>query len=184
MAPGTKHLNVYPPAEVAAEWRREAEAGDESLSEYIVGRAEAGRKKFDMTAATADVDAGELADLRAENADLREMNARQRETIDRLRGELRDTDAGAALGHVVENPGVTFNSLLDYVESKTARRVTEKLTAWNGRLVTERIEKRGEPNEQYEAECYYPTEAAAEWLAGEVTAGPAAPEVGAGEGAD
>jgi predicted RNase H-like nuclease (RuvC/YqgF family) len=114
----TQPTMTYPSNEQHARWKREAEAMDMSLSEFIQAMTEAGLKKFDL-----DVQPDEsVSDLRRQRNDLKRELDRSRERVAKLEEQLQTRERERIKSFVADNPGVELGDIIqDLIETTSDR---------------------------------------------------------------
>ncbi|MFA1612459.1 hypothetical protein [Halobellus rubicundus] len=129
-----KRAIAYPPQEQYDNWQDHAENLDMSVSQFITGMVEAGRKKFDAQI-TPDESVSELRDQRN---DLKDELARTRERVEKLESQLHAGERGSMINHIRANPGCTFAEVQQEVAEKSGERLMRYVEALSG----EKIERR------------------------------------------
>jgi len=114
----TQATMTYPTTEQHARWKREADAMDMSLSEFIQAMTEAGLKKFDV-----DVEPDEsLSEVRRQRNDLKRELDRSRNRITKLEEQLQTRERQRIKSFVAENPGVELSDIIqDLIETTSDR---------------------------------------------------------------
>ena len=113
-----------------------------SVSEFMQAMVEAGLKKFDAT-----VEPDENArELREQRNDLRDELDHARSRIDDLETRLYQGERAAVRNYVEENPGATYEEIIQHVVDTVPERVTKHLDDLEGEDVT------------VEGDHYYPRE--------------------------
>jgi ElaB/YqjD/DUF883 family membrane-anchored ribosome-binding protein len=119
---------TYPTAEQYDRWKQRAEEFDMSVSEFMQAMVEAGLKKFDAT-----VEPDETArELREQRNDLRDELDHARSRIDDLETRLYQGERAAVRNYVEENPGATYDEIIQHVVDTVPERVTKHLDDLEG----------------------------------------------------
>lgn len=119
---------TYPTKDQHSRWKQEAEDMDMCMSEFVECMVEAGMKKFDV-----DVDPDESTqELRRHRNDLRRQLGSARDRIDRLEDELYHGERGAIQEYIHENPGATYDEIIQHVIDTVPTRVTRLLDELEG----------------------------------------------------
>lgn len=142
MSSDTQPAMTYPTVEQYDRWKQQAEAFDMSVSEFMQAMVEAGLKKFD-----ARVEPDETVDeLREQRDDLKDELNHARSRIQRLEDRLHHGEQAAIKQYVRENPGATWDEVIQHVVDTVPERVTEHLDVMEGDTL------------QVEDGAYYPAE--------------------------
>lgn len=135
------HVATYPTKEQYQRWKSQADDTGMSMSEFIEAMAEAGMKKFNV-----DVEPDET------NRELREQRNELKEELDRARDRIRELEDAVYHGerrtiqrYVQENPGATYEEIIQHVIDTVPKRVTTHLDDLESDAL------------RYEDDGYYPT---------------------------
>ena len=117
------HVATYLTKEQYRRWKSQANDMGMSMSEFVEAMAEAGMKKFDV-----DVEPDET------NRELREQRNELKEELDRARDRIRELEDAVYHGerrtierYVRENPGATYEEVIQHVIDTVPQRVTTHL---------------------------------------------------------
>jgi len=125
---------AYPTPEQYEAWKAEAEEMDMSISEWIQAMVEAGQKKFD-----ARVEPDETRqELREQRNDLKEELEHARDRIDRLETQLHRGERQEITEFVAQNPGTTYNEIVQHLIDTAGERVRSHLDELEGSEVQAR----------------------------------------------
>ena len=142
MSDDTQPAMTYPTEAQYGQWKNHAEELDMSVSEFMQSMIEAGRKKF-----TVDVTPDETArELRQQRNDLKEELAHTRRRVRDLEEQLHRGERVAIQEYIEENPGATYDEIVQHVMDTVPSRVVHHLDDLVGETVTE------------SDETYYPVE--------------------------
>lgn len=132
MSSDTQPAMAYPKSDQYDRWKQQAEEFDMSVSEFMQAMIEAGLKKFDAT-----VEPDETArELREQRNDLRDELAHARGRINDLETRLYQGERAAIRDYVEENPGATYDEIIQHVVDTVPERVTKHLDDLEGEGVT------------------------------------------------
>lgn len=122
------HVATYPTKDQYRRWKSQADDMGMSMSEFIEAMAEAGMKKFDV-----DVEPDET------NRELREQRNELKGELDRARDRVRELEDAVYHGerrtikrYVEENPGATYEEIIQQVIDTVPQRVTMHLDDLEG----------------------------------------------------
>jgi chromosome condensin MukBEF ATPase and DNA-binding subunit MukB len=119
---------TYPTEEQYERWEEKANELGMSMSEFVESMVEAGMKKFDV-----DVDPDETnQELRQQRNELQEELARSRDRIDTLETRLYTSEKAEIEKFVRQNPGATYDEIVQQVIDTAAGRVTTYLDEMEG----------------------------------------------------
>lgn len=124
----TKDTMCYPSEAQRERWDERAEEFDMNTSEFIKNMVEAGMKKFEVSVEPDETDR-EIRDHRNELADQLE---RARERIEHLDRRRQHTEQGAVLQYVEENPGASFEEILEHLAETLPGRLNRLLDELEG----------------------------------------------------
>lgn len=123
---------AYPKSDQYDRWKQRAEEFDMSVSEFMQAMVEAGLKKFDAT-----VEPDETArELREQRNDLRDELDHARDRINDLEIRLYQGERAAVRDYVEENPGATYDEIIQHIVDTVPERVTKHLDDLEGEGVT------------------------------------------------
>lgn len=122
---------TYPTVDQYERWKAEAAAFDMSVSEFMQAMVEAGLKKFDTA-----VDPDETApELREQRNDLRDELKHARTRIERLETRLYQGEQAAVRRYIEQNPGATYDEIIQHAMDTVPERVTDHLDDLEGKDV-------------------------------------------------
>jgi ElaB/YqjD/DUF883 family membrane-anchored ribosome-binding protein len=126
----SNHVATYPSDEQLDRWEDRCEdMGFRSRSEFVEAMVEAGLKKFDTT----DVDPDETnRELREQRNDLKAELDRARTRIQELEDAVYHGERQAIAEYVEENPGATYDEIIQHVIDTVPGRVTTHLDDLEG----------------------------------------------------
>jgi hypothetical protein len=125
---GTQYAVCYPSNERYAQWKKRAEGMQMSVSKYMQAMIEAGWKNFD-----ADVEPDATAfELRQQRNDLKQELDRARERVDKLENQVHQGERAAITQFVRDNPGATYQDIVEYLGRTVAERATGHLDDMEG----------------------------------------------------
>lgn len=124
------HVATYPSDAQLDRWETHCEdMGFRSRSEFVEAMIEAGLKKFDATEVTPD----------ETNRELREQRNDLKSELDRARNRVRELEDAVYRGErqaitefVEENPGATYDEIIQHVMDTVPPRVTTHLDDLEG----------------------------------------------------
>jgi hypothetical protein len=131
MSKDTQPAMTYPTAHQYEQWKERAEALDMSVSGFIASMVEAGWKKFDQEAVPDRTN----EELREANADLREELEHARRRVERLEDQVYDSEQGDIVRFVRQNPGATWDEVLQHLSNSLSERTTRHLDGMEGELL-------------------------------------------------
>jgi signal transduction histidine kinase len=102
-----------------------------SVSGFIASMVEAGWKKFDQEAVPDRTN----EELREANADLREELEHARRRVERLEDQVYDSEQGDIVRFVRQNPGATWDEVLQHLSNSLSERTTRHLDGMEGELL-------------------------------------------------
>lgn len=125
-----KQVSTYPSEDQLERWKaRSEDMGFRSRSEFVEAMVEAGLKKFDAT----DVDPDETnRELREQRNDLKAELDRARTRIKELEDAVYHGERQAITEYVEENPGATYDEIIQHVIDTVPGRVTTHLDDLEG----------------------------------------------------
>jgi predicted nuclease with TOPRIM domain len=119
---------TYPTTEQYERWKDRADTFDMSVSEFMQAMVEAGLKKFDAT-----VDPDETnQELREQRNDLKDELDRTRARIRTLEDRLHDDERNTVHQYVENNPGATYDEIIQHVIDTVPGRVSDHLDELEG----------------------------------------------------
>jgi hypothetical protein len=119
---------TYPTDAQYARWKDRANEFDMTVSEFMQGMIEAGMKKFDATVEPDET----TRELRAQRNDLKGELDHARSRIDRLEDRLHRNEYTTVHEYIEENPGATFDEIVQRVIDTVPSRVNTHLTDLEG----------------------------------------------------
>jgi len=123
---------TYPTEDQYDRWKQQAEEFDMSVSEFMQAMVEAGLKKFDAT-----VEPDETArELREQRNGLRDELDHARGRIEELETRLYQGERAAVREYIEENPGATYDEIIQHVVDTVPERVTQHLDDLEGEDVS------------------------------------------------
>lgn len=132
-------VSTYPSEDQLERWEtRREEMGFRSRSEFVEAMVEAGLKKFDATEVQPDETNRELRDQRN---DLKAELDRARDRIQELEDAVYHGERTAITEFVRENPGATYDEIIQHVIDTVPGRVTDHLDDLEGDVL--RVEDEG-----------------------------------------
>ena len=140
MSSETQPAMTYPTEDQYDRWKQQAEEFDMSVSEFMQAMVEAGLKKFDATVEPDET----VRELREQRNDLRDELDHARSRIDDLETRLYQGEREAVRDYIEENPGATYDEIIQHVVDTVPERVTTHLDDLEGEDV------------QVEDDRYYP----------------------------
>jgi len=133
------NVATYPSDEQLERWEdRCEEMGFRSRSEFVEAMVEAGLKKFDASEVDPDETNRELRDQRN---DLKAELDRARDRIQELEDAVYHGERQAITEFVEENPGATYDEIIQHVIDTVPGRVTDHLDDLEGDVL--RVEDDG-----------------------------------------
>lgn len=127
----SQQATTYPTEEQYERWKNRADELDMGVSEFMQAMIEAGMKKFDT-----EIDPDETRhELREQRNDLKEELEHARDRIANLEEELYSGERASIENYIEENPGVTFNDVVQHVIDTTPSRVNQHLEALEGESI-------------------------------------------------
>lgn len=124
----SRHAATYPSEQQYQRWQNRADDLGMSLSEFMEAMVEAGMKKFD-----ASVEPDET------NQELREQRNELKTELDRARNRIQDLEDAVYHGerrtikrYVEDNPGATYDEIIQHVIDTVPQRVTTHLDDLEG----------------------------------------------------
>lgn len=114
-------------------WDQEAKDRDMSLSEYTIAMTEAGQKKFDPDPTMDET----VNQLRTQRNNLKDENIRLRERVTRLERQLGNGHRELIVKLVRDNPGITFDVLVQRVLKTVPERVSVHIDDLLGEQIQE-----------------------------------------------
>jgi len=119
---------TYPTEDQYDRWKRRAEEMDMSVSEFMQAMIEAGMKKFDVSVEPDEMN----QELRQQRNDLRDELQHARERIEALEDRIHHGERVAIRRYVEDNPGATYDDIVQHVIDTAAGRVTTHLDDMEG----------------------------------------------------
>jgi hypothetical protein len=123
-----QHVATYPAEDQHHRWEDQADALGMSLSEFVETMVEAGLKKFEPT-----------VDPDMTNQELRDQRNELKQELDHARTRIQQLEQTAYHGErrtikrfVNQNPGVTYDEIMQHIIDTVPRRVTMNLDELEG----------------------------------------------------
>lgn len=125
-----KQAATYPSEEQYDRWENQCEElGMRSMSEFVEAMVEAGLKKFD----TSNVEPDETnRELRQQRNELKAQLDRARERISDLEEAVYNSERREVKEYVAENPGATYDEIIQHLVETVPARVTTHLDEMEG----------------------------------------------------
>lgn len=138
----SEQVFVYVPEDQYTEWEAKADDMGMNMSDFVKAHTEAGLKKFDR-----DVEPDETnLELREQRNELRDELTRARDRIQELEDVVYRGERQTIAEFVEENPGATYDEMIQHVIDTVPGRVTDHLDNLEGDIL------RVEGGEYYPAE--------------------------------
>lgn len=128
MSSDTQAAMAYPTSEQYDRWKSRAEEFDMSVSEFMQAMVEAGLKKFDASVEPDET----LTQLREQQNDLRDELDHARTRIESLENRIHHGERATIRRFVEENPGATYDEIIQHVLDSAPSRVTTHLEGLEG----------------------------------------------------
>ena len=128
MSSDTQPAMTYPTEDQYDRWKQRAEEFDMSVSEFIAAMVEAGLKKFDASVEPDET----LTELREQRNDLRDELDHARTRIESLEDRIHHGERATIQQFVEENPGATYDEIIQHVLDSAPGRVTNHLEDLEG----------------------------------------------------
>jgi len=124
----SRHAATYPSEAQYQRWQDRADDLGMSMSEFMEAMVEAGMKKFDATVEPDET-----------NQELREQRNELKGELDRARGRIQELEDAVYHGerrtikrYVEDNPGATYDDIIQHVIDTVPQRVTTHLDDLEG----------------------------------------------------
>ena len=124
----SRHAATYPSEEQYQRWQDRADDLGMSMSEFMEAMVEAGMKKFDVTVKPDET-----------NQELREQRNELKGELDRARNRIQELEDAVYHGerrtikrYVEDNPGATYDHIIQHVIDTVPQRVTTHLDDLEG----------------------------------------------------
>jgi len=125
---GSEQVFVYVPEDQYSEWEAKADDMGMNMSDFVKANTEAGLKKFDR-----DVEPDETnRELRTQRNELRDELDRARDRIQELEDRLYHGEPAEIERFVRDNPGATYDEIVQQIIDTAAGRVTKHLDDMEG----------------------------------------------------
>ena len=124
----TQPAMCYPTKEQYARWKKRANEFDMTTSEYMQAMIEAGQKKFEVSVEAEEPN----QEIREERNELMDQLERAEERIEDLHRSRQYTEQSAVLQYVEENPGASFDEILDHLKETLPGRLNRLLDELEG----------------------------------------------------
>lgn len=128
MSSETQPAMTYPTEDQYDRWKQRAEEFDMSTSEFMQAMVEAGLKKFDASVEPDET----LTELREQRNDLRDELDHARTRIESLEDRIHHGELATIRRFVEENPGTTYDEIIQHVLDSAPGRVTNHLEDLEG----------------------------------------------------
>ena len=124
----TQSAMAYPTSQQYERWKAEADSRDMSISEFMQAMIEAGLKKFD-----ASIDPDETnRELRQQRNELKAELDRTRARVQQLEEQLHKDDRATIRAYVEDNPGATWDEIVQHLMDTLPQRTTQHLNGMEG----------------------------------------------------
>lgn len=127
----THQTSVYPTERQYRRWERRADERGMSVAEFVKSMTEAGLKKFDATTTPDET----VQELRKQRNDLKTELRDARDRIARLEDELHGGERAEIRDYVRQNPGATYDEIIQHIIDTAPSRVTSKLDTLEGDVI-------------------------------------------------
>jgi predicted nucleic acid-binding Zn-ribbon protein len=128
MGSDRQSATTYPTEEQYDRWKRRADEMDMTVSEFMQSMIEAGMKKFDASVEPDETN----RELRQQRNDLRDELQHARERIDDLEDRLHHGERASIRRYIENNPGASYDDIVQHVIDTAAGRVTTHLDDMEG----------------------------------------------------
>lgn len=118
----------YPTRQQYGRWKDEADKRDMGISEFMQAMVEAGLKKFNTNIEPDETN----RKLRQQRNELKSELDRTRERVSELEHRMHQTEYKAIEEYVRDNPGVSFEEIVQNMIDSAPQRVNEHLDALEG----------------------------------------------------
>lgn len=133
----SKQVATYVSEEQRKRWKKLADKREMSLSEWVKAMTEAGLKKFDRQVSPDQTKAELREKCRQFMRDLQDA----RERIQTLERQVVESERESILKFIRENPGASYQEIVQHIINTTSGRVTKLLTEMDGEEVV--VDKHG-----------------------------------------
>lgn len=132
MSSDSQPAMTYPTEAQYKRWKKQKDAlGYNSMSQFMQDMVEAGIKKFDATVEPDETN----RELREQRNDLKAELDHARDRIGQLEDQLHRGERAAITEYVEDNPGATFDEIIQHIMDTVPQRVTHQLEALEGETV-------------------------------------------------
>lgn len=131
MTTDAQPATAYPTPEQYDRWTDRADELDMSVSGFITSMVEAGMKVdrgFELTMERDETN----RDLREQRNDLKDELGHARDRIERLEDRLHGSERRSILTYVEQNPGASFEEIVQFVVDTAPQRVNRQLDELEG----------------------------------------------------
>lgn len=131
MSRDTHPAMTYPTERQYEQWETDADEYGMNMSEFMKAMIEAGRKKFGVTVEPDQTN----RELRKQRNDLKDELNQTRERVSDLETQLHHGERATIQQFVEENPGATFDQIIQHVMDTVPGRVAVHLDDLEGELL-------------------------------------------------
>jgi ElaB/YqjD/DUF883 family membrane-anchored ribosome-binding protein len=124
----SRHAATYPSEEQYQRWQDRADNLGMSISEFVEAMVEAGMKKFDATVEPDETN----QELREQRNELKTELDRTRDRIQELEDAVYHGERQSIKRYVEDNPGATYDDIIQHVIDTVPQRVTTHLDDLEG----------------------------------------------------
>jgi len=124
----SRHAATYPSEEQYQRWQDRADDLGMSMSEFMEAMVEAGMKKFDATVEPDETN----QELREQRNELKGELDRARNRIQKLEDAVYHGERRTIKRYVEDNPGATYDHIIQHVIDTVPQRVTTHLDDLEG----------------------------------------------------
>lgn len=128
MSSDTEHAVTYPTTQQYERWKAEADSRDMSISAFMQAMIEAGLKKFDASIEPDETN----RDLREQRNELKAELDRTRARVQQLEEQLHKDDRATIRAYVEDNPGATWDEIVQHLMDTLPERTTQHLNGMEG----------------------------------------------------
>lgn len=123
-----EHAVTYPTSEQYERWKTEADIRDMSISAFMQAMIEAGIKKFDASIEPDETN----RELREQRNELKAELDHTRARVQQLEDQLHKDDRATIRSYVEDNPGATWDELIQHLIDTIPERTTQHLNGMEG----------------------------------------------------
>lgn len=128
MSQNREHAVTYPTSQQYERWKAEADSRDMSISAFMQAMIEAGLKKFDASIEPDETN----RDLREQRNELKDELDRTRARVQQLEEQLHKDDRATIRAYVEDNPGATWDEIVQHLIDTLPERTTQHLSGMEG----------------------------------------------------